>query len=69
MDRYRGIDEHCATLNFKMLNLVLPQGPPARRSLRRDEYDGQGWQELIPHYGSEESVLAIGQSRLESTFM
>jgi hypothetical protein len=78
---YREIDERCAALNCKVINMVLPTELIAQRSLRRDEYGGEDWQKLIPHYGSEEKALsilrqaqrlrieALGGSCLESKFI
>jgi hypothetical protein len=75
---YREIDERCAALNCKVINMVLPPELIARRSLRRDEYGGEDWQRMIPYYGSEEKALsvlrqaqrlrieALGESHLES---
>jgi hypothetical protein len=75
---YREIDERCAAFNCKVINMVLPPELIARRALRRDEYGGEDWQNLILYYASEERALsvlrqaqrlrieALGESRLES---
>ena len=54
---YRDLDDRCATLEAKVVVLVLPEEQIGRRSLYRAEHDHRDWQNLIERYGSEEEAL------------